>query len=105
MIIPDEKLLTYFRGKRQCELCKRRLAPGEPGIPHHVNPRGHGGGSRLDVALNILTSCWQCHGDKAHDGNRAKQEGMEIIAYREGLLPEQVQEAIWRLLRRDKHAS
>jgi hypothetical protein len=104
MIIINEELLAYFRGRELCELCGRQLVPGEFAHPHHVHPRGLGGGSRLDVALNLLSVCWQCHGGGAHDGKKARQQGMEIIAYREGLAVEQVQQAIWTLLRRDKYA-
>jgi hypothetical protein len=105
VIIVNEDLLSYFRKQHFCELCGRRIAYGEPAHPHHVECRGMGGGTRLDVALNLLSACWQCH-DKAHNGDAAKlrQEGIEIIAYREGLEVDQVQQAIWTLTRRDKYA-
>jgi hypothetical protein len=100
VIIIDEKLLDYFRDKRICELCGRRIPWKEKAHPHHVQARGHGGGSRLDVALNVLGACWQCHSDAGTP--EGKEQCLEVVAYREGLLVEQVQEAIWRLLRRDK---
>jgi HNH endonuclease len=100
MIVINEDILQYFRGRRRCELCDRAIPEGESAHPHHAQQRGIGGGSRLDVALNLLAACWDCHGD-LHT-RAGKDASVEVIAYREGLLPEQVQEAIWRLMRRPK---
>ncbi|HMC90197.1 MAG TPA: HNH endonuclease [Gemmataceae bacterium] len=91
MIITNEELLDYFRAKKFCELCARRIRYTEQAHPHHVQARGHGGGSRLDVALNVVSACWLCHGEA--DTPEQKDRCLEIIAYREGLLPDQVQEA------------
>jgi hypothetical protein len=102
MVILNEGLLKYFRSKKLCELCGRPIPHGRKAEPHHVKCRGHGGGSRLDVALNLVSACWLCHGQVQEDP-QGQARCVEVIAYREGLLPEQVQEAIWRLLQRDKY--
>jgi HNH endonuclease len=100
MIVVNEDLLHYFRGRRRCELCGRAIPEGHTAHVHHAQQRGIGGGSRLDVALNLLAACWDCHGDL--HSKAGKDASLAVIAYREGLLPEQVQEALWRLLRRPR---
>ena len=92
MLRIDERLLVYFRG-RTCERCG--LGPGEP---HHVKPRGHGGGSRLDVACNLISLCRMCHMavERTREG---QQECWRIIESREGLEFGAAEEAVWRLLR------
>jgi HNH endonuclease len=101
MLIIDEPLLGYFRSKRVCELCRQPPREGERLQPHHVHARGMGGGSRLDTPLNLLALCGRCH-SLVHQSTDEKLRCREVVAYREGLLVAQVEEAIWRLLRRSK---
>lgn len=99
MIVIDERLLAYFRSKGKCEVC------GTEGQmqPHHCKPRGMSGGSRLDVALNLIALCWQCHGRLQEGGRAAQEQCWRVIALREGLKSwEQCEEAVHRLLRRPK---
>lgn len=101
MRIVDEPLLNYFRHKRACEYCGNDRAPGFD--PHHVFCKGMGSGGRLDVCLNLLALCRNCH-QAFHDGHTPRHKFIEIIAYREGLEPDQVVAAIWTLRRRERAA-
>ena len=101
MIRHDPDLLEYFRNRRTCEWCGYR----DQGRldPHHVEARGMGGGKRLDVALNLVSVHRFCHQEIEAGGVKAKEKCFEIIAKREGLSgPDEVREAIWRLLRTPK---
>ena len=105
MIRTDESLLEYFRGKPNCEFCNRP-SPGRL-EPHHVLTRGHSGGSRLDVALNLVALCPGLYGGQCHtrfgDDPRYLERFLGIVARREGLADgREVQECIWRLLRGPK---
>lgn len=97
MKITDEPLLDVFRA-RPCEWC------GAPprSDPHHVYRKGMGGGARLDVCLNLISACRECH-QKQEDGRISRSEQWERVAAREGLVSgDDAKEAVWRLLRRDK---
>lgn len=100
MLIVKESILCYFRGQA-CEMCDDR--PMAQAEPHHIKPKGADGGSRLDVALNLISLCRECH-NKVHDGGRKAQvECWKIVAKREGLSSWKVAEgAIHRLLRTKK---
>lgn len=102
--IVNEELLEYFRTQK-CELCgsfmSRRITC------HHVYCRGMGGGSRLDVVLNLVSLCMDggngCH-EKIQVGGKAAQiQCWELVAKREGLESWEVaRDAVWRLLRSPK---
>lgn len=98
--IIDENLLDYFRRKPACEYCGA-VSPGRLD-PHHVRRRGAGGGSRLDVVLNLVSLCpglWagQCH--EKHGNPKIRPVFEAMIAKREGLAnAAAVRKAINRLL-------
>lgn len=94
----NDDLLDYFRRRPECELCGLVKACHDP---HHIKPKGIGGGSRLDVACNLMALCRACH-IEVHAGKISKAQLLEIIAAREGLLAEEVEAAVWRLLRTPK---
>jgi len=100
MTIIDENLLQYFRRKDRCELCGM---PNQLGVdPHHIKPRGMGGGSRLDVVLNLIALCRACH-IRAEAGTPTQLALWHLVADREGLRNgTMVQDAIRTLLRRAK---
>lgn len=100
--VENDDLLAYFRRRPECELCGAENRQGLD--PNHVKPKGIGGGSQLDVALNLIAMCRSCH-NAYHDGRVSKRELQTIIAEREGLLPEEVEAAVWRLLRTPKRGS
>lgn len=104
MRIVDDNLLDYFRSRPRCEYCGH-ASPGRLD-PNHVYARGIGGGSRLDVVLNLVALCpgWtggQCH-DKYHNGRISRAELWRIIETREGLEEGQAEAAVHRLLRTPK---
>ncbi len=95
MKVINDYLLAYFRN-RPCDFC------GEPAPSdcHHVKPRGHGGGSRLDVALNLVSLCRSCH--DGVDCREGQDRCWRLIEEREGLEEGAARGAVDRLLRRSK---
>lgn len=61
-----------------------------------------GGGSRLDVRLNIVSLCRVCHTSHHYGKSPTKDELIREIAVREGITAETWQEAIWALDRAAK---
>ena len=98
MKVVDELYLEYVR-QQPCSLC----AAPPPSQPHHLQARGMGGGSRLDVALGVLPLCVFCH-QKVHNGNIHRRTLWELIDHKHGLEPGTAQVAVWKLLRREKRA-
>lgn len=97
VIIKDEALLAEFRACPCCQWCFR---PGSV-EPHHWKPRGHGGGSRLDVRINLIAVDRWCH--EAMEAKRISPRAvLLVIAIREKTTPEKIEEEIWRLLRTPK---
>lgn len=76
-----------------CELCGSR---GSIHV-HHVFARGMGGGGRLDVAINLISLCWQCH-RKVHDGRIAKSRILRVIARRHGASMEEIEGRIRQMM-------
>lgn len=94
MTIVDEPLLARIRLLRCC-WCGR----SGPSQPHHLTTRGMGGGSRLDVAINLAPLCHQCHRDH-HDGHQPLTvDLLALVAGREGTMQYTIEAAI-ALLRR-----
>jgi hypothetical protein len=84
MIVKDEKMLAFFRGSGPCESCGKHC---ENLAPHHWKPRGMGGGSRLDIPINLISlgsdyDC-PCHW-RAQNNARFNNDLLVIIARREG---------------------
>jgi len=99
MIVIDEPMLDLFRGPGRCEGCGKPCRRREP---HHIKKRGLGGGSRLDIPINLIAlgSAFDCACHiKAEAGTLPKAKLLEIVAGREGRTPEQVELEIYRLLR------
>ena len=96
MKIIDEAVLEMYRRKTRCEHCGRFCPTGLD--PHHaIVKRGMGGGSRLDIHLNLVALCrgftrngWKsCHAE-AERGEITIDAMAKIIARREGTTPENV---------------
>lgn len=101
MIIEDEALLDEFRTAGQCELCGKDAPRREP---HHAFARGLGGGSRLDVRVNLVAVSAQgtfvCHCHRLfHDGFIPRRCVLAIIALREGMTIDAVEREVYRLRR------
>ena len=92
MIVKDKTLLGKFRRATACEWCGRR----RPCDPHHLWPRGLGGGRRLDVPANLIALCRPCH-DDAHAGRIRRNDLVAIVARREGMRQQQIRALVERL--------
>jgi hypothetical protein len=99
MKIIDEDLLNDFRTAPCCEWCKKKNRGGLQ--PHHIFSRGMGGSSRLDVAINLTALCAICH-RMVHDGHIARFDLLAIVAVREGMMQDKIEEEIYRLQRLKK---
>lgn len=83
MIVKNEKLLKSMRESGLCEWCGVWCERREP---HHIHARGMGGGSRLDIPINLVSlgtagDC-SCHAG-AQRGNPPKDILLAIAAERE----------------------
>ena len=99
MEVHNPELLRQFREKGKCEFCGQRSGTGLD--PHHIFSKGIGGGSQLDVAINLIALCRMCH-RYYHNGKIYRQELLEIVAKREGTTLEAIVDEIYRLRRTPK---
>ena len=95
MKIIDEALLQEFRCKEVCELCGRRTRQGLD--PCHYLARGMGSGRRLDVRINLVAACRDCH-NKQHSGQLPRRRLLEVIAAREKRTAEAIEAELWALV-------
>jgi len=99
MIVRSDKTLSLFRGPGPCAWCGR-WHPRRHAA--HVLARGAGGGSRLDVPLNLVSLCPDCH-QGHHAGRRPLRcDLLALVAAREGLLQGDVEAELFRLRRAPK---
>jgi hypothetical protein len=96
---PNEKLLDRFRGWRRDEVT------GKMGwcIPHHIISKGMGGGTRLDVAINLVAVTDQTHA-RIHAGFVKRKALLAIIGRRHGMTAANVLDRLHALVARPKHA-
>jgi hypothetical protein len=87
--IIDKALLAEFRSPGYCEKCFLPCFWGRD--PHHLFGRGMGGGKRFDYRLFLLSLCRFCH-DDAHAGKITRAELVAIVAAREGVTAEFIEE-------------
>lgn len=97
MKITNGKLLAPMRLPGRCELCGRACGQREV---HHVFCKGMGGGSCLDVPINLVSlgafgNCC-CH-SQFHGGHIARAEFLAVIASREGMDIDLIDETLKRL--------
>lgn len=101
MIICDDARLKRGRESGLCEICLRPCRVREF---HHWKPKGMGGGSRLDVAINLIdvgsTRNFECHcHTQCESGLITQGHVLGLIAKRHRVKPISIQHAIWVLLR------
>lgn len=102
MIIENRNLRRKFSASGCCEHCHVWQS-----IRHcaHLFHSGIGGGSRLDVRINMLSLCWLCHG-KHHNGHEPSFKTLiGLIAKREGTTPDAIRDEIFRLRRLPKETT
>lgn len=92
MQIIDRAAIEKAR-KPYCELCGREQATHV----HHIFARGMGGGGRLDVAINLISLCWQCH-RKVHDGRILRSHILQAVARRHRMGAEEIENRIRQML-------
>lgn len=95
MIIKDVKLLNRFRQGGPCEYCKRMTIRRQP---HHIFCRGLNSARRLDVAINLIALCLQCHAD-FHNGRILRCDLLALVAAREQRLQGDIEAEIYQLRR------
>lgn len=93
MKLPNKNLMEELRRSSNCEACFYPTPFGAD--PHHVECRGFGGGSRMDVRINLIALCRFCH----DEAPKKKALMLKLIAQREGLSVEDIQ-AVVALLKR-----
>lgn len=97
MIIRSPQALMQARLRFRCEWCK---AAG-PVCPHHLKHRGMGGGSRLDVRINLIALCQTDH-DAYHAGHILRADLLAVVAQREDCLQDEIETVIGILVRLPK---
>jgi hypothetical protein len=98
--IKNERLLDEFRTPGNCELCNFWFLKREP---HHVIGKGTGGWRRLDIRINLIavgsSQYFTCDCHRLAQANRITlREVREVVAKREGVTVEQIEETVNRLL-------
>ena len=97
MVIINDEFLRSF-AFRDCEVCG--VSDGSV-VAHHIWGRGHGGGSRIDHPWTTLALCFKHHSDAQHY-RITKRQQIAMIAKREGVTEEQVEDFYHRVLRLPK---
>lgn len=101
MKIINKALLKEFAKPGKCEWCGKQCDKREA---HHWKKRGMGGGSRLDISLNLISvgasepfpRC-PCHG-MMESGEIEPFSVLAVIAAREGQSQEWIKDEINRVL-------
>ncbi len=102
MIIIDEAMIAAYRLPGNCQWCGLFCSAREA---HHLWARGIGGGSRLDIRINLIAlgrtqpfPLCPCHGE-IHAGRIRREDLLLVVAQRDGLLQDEIEMEIYRLLR------
>jgi len=106
MIVKSKETLDRFRQPGRCENCDIWCAL--PRVSAHVFGRGHGGGTRLDIALNLVSlgdafRC-RCHQDH-HSGKLKTGRLCEIVGQRYGMTGPEVEARLRLMLRAPKEVT
>lgn len=105
MRIHNEELLDCFRTPGKCEYCGKRCSRREP---HHLFCKGIGGGSTLDISINLIAlgasvpfPLCLCHHDY-HAGHISRFDMLAVVAAREKALQDDIESVVWMLKRLPK---
>lgn len=103
MLIENDEVLQAFRTAPKCEFCGKENRHSLD--PHHRRKRGMGGGSRLDIRINVASACrLPCHRD-CENGTIPESRVLEVIAARERTAVEAIEEVVNLILRTPKGAT
>lgn len=97
VIVRSRKTLKEFRGPGHCEWCHRWT---EYRHAAHVRPRQMGGGSRLDVRINLCSLCPACHWENHNLGEPTQNDLKAVVAARECRLQDDIEAEIAALRKR-----
>lgn len=97
MRIIDEDALDECRERWRCERCGKPTPSGCE--PHHIFTRGAG---RLDIRCNLIGLCRACHPEVQEGGKAARDECLLIVARRERMSIEDIEDIVNSLRRRPK---
>ena len=92
--VVDKKAIESVK-KPYCEVCGRWTYCEV----HHIIPCGMGGGNRIDHVYNLINICagyGDCH-DKAQKYVISQHDLFEVVAKREGVSVEEVENTVWGL--------
>ena len=96
--ILSPETLARFRRPGPCAGCKV-WCPVR--VPHHIIPRGLGGGNQLDHPFNLLSVGWWCPCHRLmQEGKISQEEQWALVAERECVSVRRVLEVIRGLCRR-----
>ena len=84
MTIIDNALILAFRLTSRCAWCKRI----RPVHVHHLFSKGMGGGSRVDIAINLCPLCAYCHSSHHNGREPTRSQLLALVAARENRLQE-----------------
>lgn len=103
MIYVNDKALERFRRADRCEWCYQWSAVLLD--PHHCfQKRGMGGGSRLDIGINLMSLCRWCH-ESAEQGYLDRGRMLTKVAEREKCRQMDIDVVLRFILQQDKDAS
>ena len=102
MIWEDDKMLSLFRLAFSCSYCRQPTPGGTD--PCHVITRGVGGGTRLDVPLNLVSLCRTCHNENHAGRSPTREELCELVGERYGYKSHEVLARLHRMIRAPKEA-
>ena len=88
----NDKVVRQEARKPYCEACGKATLAGEGA--HHIGSKGAG---FPDHPWNLIMLCNECHIYKAHGGHYSKRFLFEIVAKREGVSVEEVENTVWGL--------
>lgn len=101
MRFQKEATLDLFRTPGNCEWCGKLCRRREP---HHLWAKGMGGGSRLDLRINLVAlgssrdfGC-DCH-TQTHAGRITRADLLAVVARRERCLQDEIEAVVWLLQR------
>lgn len=103
MKIINKDLLKPGKAPRRCETCSRASFYA-PLAPHHIYFRGLGGANRLDVSINLIWLCNDCHREAHSERSKEfRQQCLEIVARRERCKPIDIAAVIEAVIRLPKN--